>query len=50
MSILNSNCRNRCIFPHTIRDLNALPESVICLPEIVDGGVAKFNSLVGSRD
>ena len=36
--------------PRTIRDWNALPESVIFSAEIANGSVAKFTSLVRARD
>ena len=37
-------------FPQTIRDWNALPDSLISSAEGADDGVAKFTSLVRARD
>ena len=37
-------------FPQTIRDWNTLPDSLISSAEDVDGYVAKFTSLVRTRD
>ena len=41
----------KCSFrPQTIRDWNALPDSLISSAEGAEDGVAKFTSLVRSRD
>ena len=37
-------------FPQTIRDWNALPDSIITSAEGAEDGVARFTSLVRSRD
>ena len=37
-------------FPQTIRDLNALPDSIITSAEWAEDGVARFTSLVRARD
>ena len=37
-------------FPETVRDWNALPDSLISSAEIADDCVAKFTSLVRVRD
>ena len=37
-------------FPQTIRDWNALPDSIITSVEGAEDGVARFTSLVRSRD
>ena len=37
-------------FPKTIKDWNALPDSLISSAEGVEDGVAKFTSLVRARD
>ena len=37
-------------FPQTIRDLNALPDSLISSAEDADDCVATFTSLVRARD
>ena len=37
-------------FPPTIRDWNALPDSLISSAEGAEDGVAKFTSLVRARD
>ena len=39
-----------CFFPHTIRDWNDLPESLISSSELPDDSVSKFTSLVRARD
>ena len=41
----------KCSFsPQTIRDWNALPDSLISSAEGAEDGVAKFTSLVRARD
>ena len=40
----------KCSFPQTIRDWNALPDSLISSAESAEAGVAKFTSLVSARD
>ena len=40
----------KCSFPQTIRDWNALPDSLISSAESAEDGVAKFTSLVSARD
>ena len=37
-------------FPQTIRDWNALPDSIISTAEGAEDGVARFTSLVKARD
>ena len=39
-----------CFFPQTIRDWNALPDSLISAAEGAEDGVAKFTSLVRAGD
>ena len=44
-------CIYKCSFlPQTIRDWNALPDSLISSAEGAEDGVAKFTSLVRARD
>ena len=40
----------KSFFPQTIRDWNALPDSLICSVELSDDCVSKFTSLVRARD
>ena len=40
----------RSFFPQTIRDWNALPDSIITSAEGAEDGVARFTSLVRARD
>ena len=37
-------------YPQTIRDWNALPDSLISSAEGAEDGIAKFTSLVRARD
>ena len=48
--IANINIDKCSFFPLTIRDWNALPDSLISSAEGADDGVAKFTSLVRVRD
>ena len=48
--IANTDVYKGSFFPQTIRDWNALPDSLISSPEDAADGVAKFTSLVRARD
>ena len=48
--IANTDIYKCSFFPQTIRDWNALPDSLISAAEGVDDGVAKFTSLERARD
>ena len=48
-NIANTDNYKCNISPQTIRDLNALPDSLISSTEGAEDGVAKFNSLVRAR-
>ena len=44
--IANTDIYTCSFFPHTIRDWNALPDSLISSAEVAEDGVAKFTPLV----
>ena len=46
----NTNIYKCSFFPQTIRDWNALPDSLISPAKGAEDGVAKFTSLVRARD
>ena len=48
--IANTDVYKGSFFPQTIRDWNALPDSLISSAEDAEDCVAKFTSLVRSRD
>ena len=48
--ITNTDVYKGSFFPQTIRDWNALPDSLISSAEDAEGCVAKFTSLVRARD
>ena len=48
--IANNNIFKSSFFPQTIRDWNALPDSLISSAEGAEDGIAKFTSLVRARD
>ena len=48
--IANTDIYKCSFFPQTIRDWNALPDSLISSAEGAEDGVAKFTSLVRARD
>ena len=48
--IANTNIYKCSIFPQTIRDWNALPDSLVSSAEGAEDGVAKFTSPVKARD
>ena len=48
--IANTDIYMCSFFPQTIRDWNALPDSLISSAEGAENGVAKFTSLVRARD
>ena len=48
--IANTDIYKCSFFPQTIRDWNALPDSLISSAEGAEDGVAKFTSLVRDRD
>ena len=48
--IANTDVYIGSFFPQTIRDWNALPDSLISSNEDAEDCVAKFNSLVRARD
>ena len=48
--IANTDIYNRSFSPQTIRDWNALPDSLISSAEGAEDGVAKFSSVVRARD
>ena len=48
--IANTDIYRCSFFPQTIRDWNALPDSLISSAEGAENDVAKFNSLVRDRD
>ena len=48
--IANTDIYKYSFFPQTIRDWNALPDSLISSAEGAEDGVAKFTSLVRARD
>ena len=48
--IANTDVYKDSFFPQTIRDWNALPDSLISSAEDAEDCVAKFTSLVGTRD
>ena len=48
--IANTNISKCSFFPQTIRDWNALPDSLISSVEGAEDGVAKFISLVKARN
>ena len=48
--IANTDIYKSSFFPQTIRDWNALPDSLISSAEGAEDGVAKFTSLVRARD
>ena len=48
--IANADIYKCSLFPQTIRDWNALPDSLISSAEGAEDGVAKFTSLVRARD
>ena len=48
--IANTDVYKGSFFHQTIRDWNALPDSLISSAEDVEGCVAKFTSLVRARD
>ena len=48
--IFNTDIFKCSFFPQTIRDWNALPDSLISSAEGAEDGVAKFTSLVRARD
>ena len=49
-SIANTDVYKGSFFPQTIRDRNALPDSLISSAEDAEDCVAKFTSLVRARD
>ena len=49
-SIANTDVYKGSFFPQTIRDWNALPDSLISSAEDAEDCVAKFTSLVRARD
>ena len=48
--IANTDVYKGSFFPQTIRDWNALPDSLISSAEDAEDCVAKFTSLVRARD
>ena len=48
--IANTDIYKDSFFPQTIRDWNALPDSLISSAEDAEDCVAKFTSLVRARD
>ena len=50
VSIANTGIYKCIFFPQTIRDWNALPDSLISCAEGAEDGVVKFTSLVRARD
>ena len=48
--IANTTVHKRCFFPQTIRDWNALPDSLISSAEDAENCVVTFTSLVRARD
>ena len=48
--IANTDIYKCSLFPQTIRDWNALPDSLVSSAEGAEDGVAKFTSLVRARD
>ena len=48
--IANTDIYKCSFFPQTVRDWNALPDSLISSAEGAEDGVAKFTSLVRARD
>ena len=48
--IANTDIYKGSLFPQTIRDWNALPDSLISSAEDTEDCVAKFTSLVRARD
>ena len=48
--IANTDVYKGSFFPQTIRDLNALPDSLFSSAEDAEDCVAKFTSLVRARD
>ena len=48
--IANTHIYKCSFFPQTIRDWNALPDSLISSAEGAEDGVAKFTSLATARD
>ena len=48
--IANTNIYKYSFFPQSIRDWNALPDSLISSAEGVEDGVAKLTSLLRARD
>ena len=48
--IANTDIYKCSFFPQTIRDWNALPDSLISSAEGAEDGVARFTSLVRPRD
>ena len=48
--IANTDVYKCSFFPQTIRDWNALPDSLISFAEGTEDGVAKFTSLVRARN
>ena len=48
--IANADIYKCSFFPQTIRDWNALPDSLTSSAEGAEDGVAKFTSLVRARD
>ena len=48
--IANTDVYKGSFFPQTIRDWNALPDSLISSADDAEGCVAKFTSLVRARD
>ena len=48
--IANTNIYKCSSFPQTVRDKNALPDSLFSSAESAEDGVAKFTSLVRARD
>ena len=48
--VANTDVYKGSFFPQTIRDLNALPDSLISSAEDAEDCVAKFTSLVRARD
>ena len=50
MSYARTNIYKYSFFPDTVRDWNALPASIIFSAESFEDPVARFSSLVRSRD
>ena len=48
--IANTDIYECSFFPHTVKDWNALPDSLIASAEGAEDGVAKISSLVRTRD